>query len=67
MRPICHYPPLAPLPAPRLWCRMGWHWWRSVTVYTGASTTSAGKELGTGKQCAWCLRLSPEAVKELRP
>ena len=65
MRVICHYPPLAPLPEPGWLCRYGWHWWRTVTVYTGASTTSAGKELGVGKQCRRCLRLSPDAVKEL--
>jgi hypothetical protein len=46
---------------------MGWHWWRTVTVYVGASTTTAGKERGTAKQCSMCLRLSADAVKELRP
>lgn len=66
VRPIAHFPPLAPLPEPRLWCRFGWHWWRSVTVYVGASTTSAGEEAGTAKQCRWCLRLDVTGLEDTR-
>lgn len=57
IRRAVFFPPLAPLPAPSIWCRYGWHRWRDAVLFVGASATSAGEERGTVQQCASCLRL----------